>query len=242
MGVLWNRVRERFPKVQVHPSRDQATEQFDPPNHRLELNVKFGFGHPPPLVWFVHDDDSELIQVQQDRFVFNWRRREGEYPRYEHVRKGFVEYFEMVQRFLSEEGLTDQVSMNHWEVTYLNHIHPGTHWREHRELGVVIPSWNHRLSDNFLPDPEDVAFRARYRIFGEQDNPLGRLHIVVEPEFDTRSHEPLINLRLTARGRLEDGTTTAGLHRSLDIGHEWIVCGFSSITSRTMHEDWERER
>ena len=122
LGVLWSRVRDRFPAVQVHPPRDQAVEQFDPPDQPAKLNVVFGIGPPPPLVWYIREDDSELIQIQHDRFVFNWRRRDGEYPRYEHVRARFVEFFRTVQSFLREEQLADEVSLNHWEVTYVNLI------------------------------------------------------------------------------------------------------------------------
>ena len=242
LGVLWSRVRDRFPAVQVHPPRDQAVEQFDPPDQPAKLNVVFGIGPPPPLVWYIHEDDSELIQIQQDRFVYNWRRRDEEYPRYEHVRARFVEFFCTVQSFLREEQLVDEISLNHWEVTYVNLIRTETAWEEHRDIGVVIPSWNHRTADEFLPDPEDVALRLRYRINDDDGRPRGRLHIVLEPGFDLGSKVPLLNLRLTARGKLDDPTTNDELLRFLDIGHEWIVRGFCSITSETMHHVWGRER
>ena len=242
LGVLWSKVRDKFPTVQVHPSRDQAEEQFDPPNQPTQFNVVFGIGPPPPLVWYIHEDDSELIQIQRDRFVFNWRRREGEYPRYEHVRARFIEFFSIVRDFLEEEGLADELGLNHWEVTYVNLIQSDTTWKEHREVGVVIPSWEHRVGDEFLPDPEDVALRVRYRINDDDGRPRGRLHIVLEPGFDVVSNEQLLNLRLTARGKFDEPATNEELLRFLDIGHEWIVRGFCSITSETMHHVWGRER
>ena len=241
MGVLWSRIRERFPKIQGHPLRDQTVEQFDLPNQPPQLNVVLGFGHPPPLVWYIDEDDSELIQVQHDRFVFNWRRRDGDYPRYDHVMKRFLEHFDIVQEFLQNEGLADELALNQWEVTYLNHIRSGSLWMEHGDLSAVMPSWKHALSDGFLPKPEDVAIRARYRINGDEGEPLGRLHIVVEPEFDGQSKESIINLRLTARGALESMMSTSDLVALMDVGHEWIVRGFACITSPTMHEQWERE-
>ena len=122
-------------------------------------------------------------------------------------------------------------------MTYLNHIMQGV-WREHCELGKVLPSWEHRPSEEFLPEPEDVAVRIRYRIH-EDEQPIGRLHVVVEPVYDRTTKQPLIILRLTARGTGAD--TTEELLRCLDVGREWIVRGFTCITSSRMHEEWDRE-
>ena len=46
------------------------------------------------------------MQIQQDRIVHNWRRREAEqeYPRYEAIRESFRLSAEF-QRFLSDENV-----------------------------------------------------------------------------------------------------------------------------------------
>ena len=237
LGLLWTRFREAFPKLQVHPQRSQTFEQFGVLDEAPQVELELIEGHPSPLVWYVSEDSTELIQVQKNRFVFNWRRREEAYPRYHHVRSAFLKHFLNFREFLSEEGLAGELRMNQWEVTYRNHIVPGV-WKEHCELGMVLPSWQHRRSGGFLPEPEDVAVRLRYRI-RQDERPIGRLHIVAEPVYDRTTGQPLIVLRLTARGTGPD--TTEELLRRLDVGREWIVRGFTCITSPQMHEDWERE-
>jgi hypothetical protein len=48
-------------------------------------------------------------------------------------------------------------------------------------------------------------------------------------------------LTLTARGRPgSDGIP--GVLQFLDVGREWIVRGFTSITTATMHKIWGRRR
>ena len=90
----------------------------------------------------------------------------------------------------------------------------------------------------FLPEPEDISLSVRYRI---PDQPgIARLYVAVNPGFDQQGN-PGLRLTLTAHGGLEpDGASS--LETSLNVGREWIVRGFADLTSRTMHEIWERER
>ena len=239
MGLLWSRFRDKFPRLQIHPQRSQSFENFDKDEEPPQFMLEFG-SHPPPLVWYISEDDSELIQVQRNRFVFNWRRREVNYPRYNHVREEFSKYLDAFRDFLATEGIAGKLHTNQWEVTYFNHVQRCSVWQEHSDLGMVIPSWKHRPSDDFLPDPEDVTLNFRYRI-NDQGNETGRLHVVAQPTFTVTEREPIILLRLTARGPLTGTEVTDSLVGYLDLGREWIVRGFASITSRQMHEHWKRE-
>ena len=240
IGVLGGLFRDRFPSLQVHPPRGSTFETFDLPDAPQPRIVQLDLGTPPaPRVWFVGSDESELIQVQQDRFVFNWRHRGNEYPRYEQVKKSFAEHLETFRGFLSAEALGD-LKPNQWEVSYVNHIVAGDVWQSHSELGKVLPSWSHSTSDGFLATPEDINLKLRYPI-EDGDRPVGRLHIVLESAFTLPEKKPMFVLRLTARGGLVDTEELTDVFRYLDLGHEWIVRGFASITSPDMHERWERE-
>jgi len=242
MGLLWDRFRDKFPRIQIHPQRSPSFEVFGKPRESTSGDIVLEFSsHPSPLVWYVSEDESELIQVQKNRFVFNWRCRDKEYPRYGHVRKAFSNHLEVFRSFLAEEKISEELRTNQWEITYVNHIERGDLWRKHSDLGEIIPSWKHRTNGGFLPKPEDVALNIRYRINDEGED-IGRLHIVAQPVFAAPTKEPIIMLRLTARGPCQGGEMTDDLLRYLDIGRKWIVQGFTSITSPQMHENWGRER
>jgi hypothetical protein len=80
---------------------------------------------------------------------------------------------------------------------------------------------------------------ARYVIPDENGAPLGRLHIRTKSGFQVSGGQPIIVLELTARGQpLGEGIN--GVLPFLDVGREWIVRGFASITTPEMHELWER--
>ena len=87
VGMLWQRYRDRFPNV----------SQQLPISHTIERpGVQFQGGLPtismmalgemPQRTWFVNSENTDLIQVQSDRFIRNWRRYHDStipYPSYE---------------------------------------------------------------------------------------------------------------------------------------------------------------
>lgn len=238
MGLLWRRYRDSFPRLEVHPALDPRFEELGPPP-RGALTVKLE-QVSTPRVWFVGSNEAHLVQLQQDRFVFNWRRIGGQdYPRYEHVRAEFLKNFEIFRNFLDEEGLGSAV-LNQWELTYVNHIPAGSGWHRHGELDSVAPVLSGTGQGDFLPEPEDIALRVRYRMPDPEG--VSRLHVEVTPFFDQHGN-PAMTLALTARGVVRpDGGSSSSLETRLNAGREWIVRGFADATSDTMHRLWERER
>ncbi len=234
VGLLWQRYREEFPNLEVHPALEPRFERsgpVPPQNFQIEIGK-----HPTSRVWFVTDDKSNLIQIQQDRFVFNWRRIDGkDYPRYEHVRAKFEKHFGVFHEFLAVEQL-GELKLNQWELAYVNHIPASDGWRHHGELGSVVPLLVGDMSGMFLPGPEDITLHVRYPILDGKS--LCRLYVVANPAVSIPSGDSAFRLTLTARGKLGD----AELRSRLDMGHEWIVRGFTEVTSQMMHQFWERER
>jgi uncharacterized protein (TIGR04255 family) len=194
---------------------------------------------PVPRCWFISDDGTELIQVQQDRFIHNWRRARptDEYPRYEQVRQRFVRDFETFEGFLHREGL-GTLELNQCEVTYLNHIEPSGTGNSLGDLDKVITIITRQYSDDYLGSPETIAFDAHY-LMEEAGRPRGRLHITSRPQARLVDGSMVLALSLTARGApLGPGFEDA--LRFLDLGRNWIVRGFTSITTKPMHQLWGR--
>ena len=77
IGLVWQKFRDRFPNIEEKPEIEAAIEQFGPPE-RKGPGVRFEVGVMPiPRFWFVNQDGSELVQVQRDRFIRNWRKKDG---------------------------------------------------------------------------------------------------------------------------------------------------------------------
>jgi uncharacterized protein (TIGR04255 family) len=196
---------------------------------------------PLPRVWFLNETQNELIQFQRDRFIVNWRQgAESEpYPRYARIRERFLYAYGLLTEFLGMEKL-GEIAPTQCELTYVNHMPAGEGWATAGELDHVVTVWENAYSDNYLPIPEDAAFRARYRMDDDQGKPLGRLHIVCHPGIRVVDTNPIFAMNFTARGEPMPADL-AGALRLFDIEHEWIVRGFASITTPRMHEIWRRK-
>jgi uncharacterized protein (TIGR04255 family) len=243
LGLLWNEFRATFPKVEEQLALDPEFEKFDPPL-LAGPSVRFQqLGAPPvPRLWFLNEDGTELVQVQQTRFVNNWRRGEGgaSYPRYEYIKEAFRTRLQVFRRFLEREKLSE-VSPNQCEVTYVNHIVLASDQGDYGRLDDVLTVWKSEYNDSFLHRPEDVSVRMRYTISDVGGKRIGRLHVKSDPAVRRSDQRPIILLSLTARGD-PLGEGLAGVDGFFDLGHEWVVRAFASLTTQRMHELWGRKQ
>lgn len=239
LGSLWAKFRERFPQTLEQPPLRPFFEGFGAqPTLGTEASFEIVVGPPVPRCWFLNEKGTELIQIQQDRFIHNWRKVEegNKYPRFGSIRDVFKKDFAAFEAFVQDEKI-GTVAPNQCEVTYVNHIPAGEGWKEHSELDRVLTTWRPEFSDSFLPRPEQARFGCQFLIPGSK-GPAGRLHVEVAPAFTTGEPKPIIVMKLTARGRPAQGP--GGVAEFLELGHEWIVRGFASITTKGMHKVWGR--
>ncbi len=244
LGLLWQEFRDRFPVTEEHPPLEPVTERFGVlPTRKGTVRVEMLKGPPAPRCWFLNRDGTELIQVQQDRFVRNWRKvgDETTYPRYEkHLRSSFESDLKCFEAFLQREQIGD-LKPNQCEVTYVNHIAADRGWKDHGELGAVVTVFERSFSDGFLDVPEDAGLRLRFMMSDQDGKPIGRLHIAIDPGYRSRDNQPLLSMNLTARGA-PCGDGIDGVMSFLDVGRQWVVRGFASITTPEMHKLWGRKQ
>ena len=239
LGLLWQRFRSQLPSIEEHPPLPPVVEKFEPPSPaQVEVNIE---EKPPvPRVWFLNEPKSELVQVQPDRFIHNWRKMEGiePYPRYEPIRDKFRNEVAVLERFLTDERL-GRLVVNQCEVTYVNHIEPSGLWDRHGQLERIFRVWSGLGGGSFLTVPEDAGLRMRFAILDAKGEPIGRLHAAVQPAWKKTDNSPILVLNLTARGR-PVGEGIDGAFAFFDLGREWIVKGFADLTTPEMHRAWER--
>lgn len=237
-GLFWHGIRGEFDRFEVQPHLSSQIEQFgdergQPPPMFIDLL--------PPQVrcWFISRDDKTLIQVQNSRFMLNWRKGDGQtaYPRYEQtVRPRFVSAWQSFSTFVKDHELGD-IAVAQCEVTYVNHLEIGVGWKDATDIGEVFPMWAGKTLGEFLPPPERVHFGANYLLPGS----LGRLRVTMQPAFRSSDGSEILQLTLTARGRPQSSSQSDVINW-LDLGREWVVRGFADITSPKMHSIWNRAR
>jgi uncharacterized protein (TIGR04255 family) len=229
-GVYWQRIRNNYPKVSVQPPISSVFELFEQEKLKGEklkgLTGKLSPIPPIPRCWFLDDTQNHLVQIQTDRFVHNW---------YESIREDFTNLWVDFSKFVEDENL-GTLRTNQWELTYVNYLYKDSGWVSMGDLPNLFPSWSGKSSEGYLPVPENVTFNITYA-FPEEH---GRLHISLKPSVKMPEGTSLLRLTLTARGRLES-SDIENILRSLDLGHQWIVCGFTDFTTSKAHKIWKRK-
>lgn len=238
LGLLWQEYREELPRFEEKPPLDPVVERFGVRTPLGQPKITL-MEHPPAnRLWFHNESGDELVQVQPDRFIFNWRQVDPnrEYPRYEAVEASFFRAFSKFSTFLAAHGLSSP-RITQCEVTYVNHILPAEGvWSSHGAAGNAVTLVGSPGGD-FLPAPEDVRAAARFIINTEAHEQAGRLHITLEPRFFVQGDQPLLFLQLVTRGA-PLGEGLEGARTFFRLGREWIVRGFFAVTTSAMHKEW----
>lgn len=236
-GLFWRKVRNRFPNTEERPALSPMIEHF-PDQMAGGGRIQFEAMEmsPPPRIWMLNDAGTEMIQLQNDRFIKNWRKA-GEmiqYPHYEPViRPAFERDFDGFQSFVAEENL-GVIRVNQCEVTYVNHIVSGQGWQHLGEAHRIFTFWN-RPAVPLPGDAEDMGMRIRFPIGDRQGQPIGRLHVDVRPALRATDNRPMYVMSLTARGQYGTGFDF------FDIGRRWIVKSFEQLTTSDMHRIWRKK-
>jgi uncharacterized protein (TIGR04255 family) len=240
LGLIWEAFKTDFPHVEEHPPLTPTFEIFGPnPNVVDFLSTPFQTGMS--RVFFVNTDRTQLLQVQRDRFLHNWRKvGEGDrYPRFEGMLSTFEAGMEKVARVLDGANL-GAIVPNQCEVTYINQI-PVGETQPFDTIEQIFGSAMSNLTLDDLGNPEDTRFLLRYVLRKDEgDDPMGRLIVTAEPG-RLANGKTVLQLTLTARG-VPGTSDIEGVSRFLQRGRLHIVRAFTKLTSEKMQKDWGRKR
>jgi uncharacterized protein (TIGR04255 family) len=231
LAPTWTQLRHRFPKVEEHPPLPPVFEIFGMPAGSLQLQLS---SMPAlPRLWFVNDAGTEVLQVQTDRFIHNWRKvgEESEYPRYERIRRTFLSEFLRLNRVI-EKRLNRGVTPNQCEITYVNHISP-------ENAAEALKFF--QMPDEFPGGSiEDATMQIRFVLPDAEGHPAGRLNVQAGPAI-TRAGERVFQFMLTVRGR-PSTADLSGAREFMDMGRAAIVNSFAALTTDIMHKTWGRRK
>lgn len=235
LGGLRAKWRRDLPIVEEQPPLAPSIEHDvgQPPT----LQIGFGAEGVPHRHWFVSEDRTELVQVQSDRLIVNWRQADSQtpYPRYAHMRELLKRRFDDFVHFCDQEAL-ERVSITQAELNYINAVDTGNE----RSLGVagLVRGWT-GTPGHHLGDPQQTRIGLAFDVAGVGRPPV-RLYVEANPALGPDGR-PLTFLTFTGRGAPADDTLGAA-KTFLDEMHEHIVRSFAEITAEDVQERWGRRQ
>jgi len=238
-GWFWkNYLNKDWVDVQPAPRLEDQFELFGdeikwgPPGGGIRIVP----GVEPERLQIRRSDEEGMIQVQDSRFVYNWRKQNAGYPSYEKVLTEFQDKFAAFERFVKDAEL-GALDLNQWEVTYVNHIDRGGLWDTFSDWTKIFPRFNVPATEDVRDfNPED--FRGEWRlIIGDN---RGRLYISMNRgRAGSEKGAEVIRLQLTARGPVNI-EKNLDLWAGFELGHAAIVRYFTAMTSPVAHKYWKR--
>jgi uncharacterized protein (TIGR04255 family) len=239
LGLFWNRVRGAYPKLHDADPIEPQLERFGPPVARgLFPQLRIATSHPAARLRMSSDNGHAMLQLQNGRLVFNWRRLDGMsgYPRWTQVEPRFPEAFRELSAFAQHEGLGPIVP-SQWEVIYVNHLVKGREWNDPSDWHAVLPGVVGAAATVSTGKFESMGCHAHFVL----PNDAGRLYVEVSHGF-AGAHEDadeLLVVQLTARGGIDESRDASA---GLALGRESIVRTFAEITGARVRADvWEQE-
>ena len=238
VGHYWDTVRDHFGRVKEQPPIMHVVE----PDELDEMRPPaLAFSTQPdlPRTWFIDDGGNYLIQLQRDKFLYNWRKQAPDdvYPRFPAIRDGFVRHWNNFLEFLEKEGLPAP-SLDQFELTYANDIEQGSGWDTVPDLSSIFTTFEWKTRAGFLPAPERVGWNMSFRL----PNRSGRMHVETVPVRRPPKNTLAIRLSLTIRGRPEGRLAEHAVMMDwFEVAREWIVVGFADLVGEKTDGLWGRE-
>ena len=198
IGRFWQLIKKDFPRAEEAPPLDPLVE--DNNTMGLGFHQMMSFAHLPPMrrVWFISEDGRSLIQVQSDRFLFNWKRTQtiDEYPSYQKVMEKFDHYLDVFEKFCIDVEIPAPV-YRQFELVYVNHISKSNGLNLVSPDSIFVDHTRLTLENRFLPSPSLINWITSYALPDDS----GRLHISMQSAFSNHPvSEEVVRMDLTARG------------------------------------------
>jgi uncharacterized protein (TIGR04255 family) len=244
LGIVWADFKEHYPEAEQHPPLNPVFETFAEKGSRMPIprpDFEFLATIPTPRVFFINREKTELIQIQRDRFVHNWRKvGEGDaYPRFERMLETFESAYRKLEGVFARENL-GSIEPNQCEVSYINQIPLPEGQSTFEAFERLFGSFTRALILDDLRAPEDARFLLRYVIPSEDGTPAGRLIVTAEPAWKLDGTN-IVQFTFVARGK-PPSSDLAGVISFLQIGRKHIVRAFTGLTSDEMHKAWGRKQ
>ena len=191
------------------------------------IGLRVGQGAEALRLWMLAEDEAELLQLQHDRLILNWRMLEGgHYPAYATLRERFSRRWEELGTAVAGLG---QVRPTVAEVTFVNAAASSAGWAGMADV----------LATSGVPVlPGNCVASAVQYVAALDEETGGPGQIVV-----TAQHNGQSSVTLTIVTRLSiTGTeiASARILDRLDRAHDLGVQTFVALTPPDKHAEWGR--
>lgn len=236
VGLYWQSLRQDYPRVEPQPRLVdipiQMTLERQPGPIPIPLPFPIGIA-PQGRTWLVSHNDKFLIQIQNTRFLQNWRKRAGQYPHFEQVHTLFRDHYQQFLRLLDQENVV-RPDVQQIEVSYINWIRDLS-----MEAFLKPATASSIVLQNSALQPVNQTWTGRYSL-GTEDGITRVLNVQCQPAFRMveGGNRPGIQFVFTVNAARANGMGTEELESVMFDSREAIVRAFDQLTTDQAHRHW----
>jgi len=209
--------------------------QLKPPVGQQEIRLaeEGDFAKFPLRCWYITPDESQLVQIQREFFIRNWRATDAnaEYQHFTSIMPLFQRDWVLFCSFLREQGMKAP-EVSRCDVTYINHLLRGEDWETYDDLSALFPIWRGIELKELFTAIEVGQFLVGFKL----PEGAGHIQFTLQPAVRNDGKE-LFQLTVTASGKPLT-SNDSDLFKWLDLGHLAVVNGFVQFTSEKAHRKW----
>lgn len=198
-GLFWSEILGEFPVSEALDPVAVEVEQFDgfrPPR----VGIQIMSGGMIPRAAFRNAAAGELIQIQSDRFGFNWIKtgEDHAYPHSEATLDRFFLLFKQFSKFVQKRQL-GEISIVQCELTNVNVVPVSDVGQSFADIATVV-----RLAplsfDCAQLQLENQLVGSKHLMLDDRGRPIGRVHALGQPSLRVPGNEEAYRLDISARG------------------------------------------
>lgn len=230
--------RKGFLDIELHqPLSNEKLEEFS-------FSKTFNPDVAGQVLYRCFDENrNHLIQIQNNKFLFNWIRNEGEdpanYPGFETVKSDFFCFLNLIEEEYGKynnEKLSIEENIRYCELTYQDRVF----WQEHvPELSDIDKIINHSLptlfsnGESFSPNNEFANFT-----FDLTDKLNGHGLLSLNTSTSNKTGSQILNLQIPLRGSIEGFEDS---EQWFDEAHQIQFQTFENLFTKETKERWQRK-
>lgn len=181
-------LQESFPVVQNQIRLLDIVEEEEPSKVQPTIHIS-EFQSLPGRKFFISEDGTRLVQIQSNRFAFNWRavnQGVNDYPSFENVLNEFIALLEKMNKFKNSV-----LPIDYLELTYIDHIEVEKFGTKTFDVDMAI--------NNFLFNQSLRTFACEYSVWKKEI--AGNLAVKFQSAYKNIDGKKLITMDSSCRGK-----------------------------------------
>lgn len=223
-------IYEALGKEQSFPERS-----VQPPLHKPTSSPGVFISNVPemPRYWFTSKDKKSLVQIQPDRFIYNWRkkRKKKPYTRFEEVFKEFDKYHSAFISGLkkSYKRLPEYEALR---LTYINFVPISDFGTQIADISKLFKGFD--FNSNWPNKPKNI----RHVFFYDVEELKSEMRIIIDSVLRNDDATPAIRFEIQIGGSVIDGDKPPFKKWYMEARKK-INCTFKEMTQPGMHKIWK---